>query len=294
MRNHFPVRRQKIILPQFLRQHPLHPLKRRRRDLSLHRRRKKVNLDLLPKMRILMPHPRNLPAFRQRHAQLLPQLSSQRLFQRLSLTHLPSRKFPLQPRRILPPPLPYQHPPVPPLNHRRHHLSHSSPLLAPKHATHSLNCHAIIPEMGPRTFGVRRLAAAFTVAAQPTNFNSSPALPTPPTFIPAGAPRVVPGTPISRLAFRIASPPSEARCLRPYASSGRGIRLPPFSSLSTFNFQPLTSSLPRSSSVPHPKITPSELIIRGNLSLCYRTQPCNVPNLALRSGGEQCVPSSFA
>src|SRR5208283_5152859 len=157
MCNQFPVRRQKIVLPQFARQHPLHPLKRHRRNLFLcHPRGKKVNLDLLPKMRILMRHPRDLPAFRQRHSQLFAQLPRQRRLQRFPLAHLPARELPLQPGRIFPPPLPNQHPPVPPFDHRCHYLSHSS----------SSSC---------RLFGVRRLAAAFRDTASTTKQQFLPA-----------------------------------------------------------------------------------------------------------------------
>jgi hypothetical protein len=127
MRNQFPVRRQKIVSRQFLRQHPRDLLKHPRRNFLLRNlRRKKMNLQFLLRIRILVPHPPDLPAFQNRDAQLFSQLPRQRLFQSFALSNLASGKLPLQRGAIIPPPLSNQQPPVPSLHHCCHHQSHKA------------------------------------------------------------------------------------------------------------------------------------------------------------------------
>src|SRR4029077_13559577 len=131
MRNQFPVRRQKIVSRQFLRQHPRDLLKHPRSNLLLRNlRRKKMDLQFLRRIRIPVPHLPNLPALQNRHAQLFPQLPRQRLFQPPVPPHLAPGKFPLQRRRITPPPLPNQQPPVLAFHHCRHYQSHKPTRIA--------------------------------------------------------------------------------------------------------------------------------------------------------------------
>src|SRR4029077_8164717 len=86
----------------------------------------KADLERLGGLRIRVRNSGNLNSLSQSHAKFLTQFASKRDFRRFALLDFAARKLPLQCRSVVPPPLPDQHSPVLPLNHRRHDHHHLS------------------------------------------------------------------------------------------------------------------------------------------------------------------------
>src|SRR6266478_4262545 len=168
IRHQLPIRRQEIVISQFLRQNPRDLLETQRPRLPVHVRCKKSNLQLFRRCRILVTHAPHFRAFRQRDAQLLVQLPRQCRLRRLSLPHLSPRKLPFQRRRISFAPLPNQQPPVLPLNHRCHNSLH--PLLCDLCA---LCGESFFPRPSSRKWSTLNNSRAPSINGGPGVFNNS-------------------------------------------------------------------------------------------------------------------------